>query len=84
VNRPEPPAVDDRPSPQTDNQANEIIDEAIAELSPNEPQRDDPAIEQIIEETTITKSITQMTNVYGRQHVNRIIDSILRRNTPET
>jgi hypothetical protein len=50
----------------------------------HEPQNDDPAIEAIIEETIVTQSISKSKSVYGRQHVNRIIDSILRRNTPET
>ncbi len=50
----------------------------------NNDSANDSATEEIIEEITITHSISQSQNVYGRQHVNRIIDSILRRNTPET
>ncbi|NJN61777.1 MAG: hypothetical protein HC795_09825 [Coleofasciculaceae cyanobacterium RL_1_1] len=50
----------------------------------DQPQNPDAGTTEIIEEITITRSVSQPHNVYGRQYVNRIIDSILQRNTPET
>ena len=67
------------------------------EQTSEESYQDEPTIISITD-TIVTQSISQPTNsqtinsqttnsqtttVYGRQHVNRIIDSILRRSTPE-
>jgi len=73
------PAVADRSSPQ----ANQPPEEASTHRPAEEPPCDQPSIESTIDPAVVPKPTSQTTNVYGRQHVNRIIDSILRRNTPE-
>lgn len=70
-----PPTAQDVVSADSEQHNNPRIDQ---------PQNPEAGTTEIIEEITITRSISQPHNVYGRQYVNRIIDSILQRNTPET
>lgn len=50
----------------------------------NESLQDEPTIKDRLEPPNLEPPTPRPQNVYGRQHVNRIIESILRRHNPDT